>query len=180
MKVPFVTLGLAALTGGVYALFASRPDAEFSRAVEVAGSGAISYVASPALHVSRAHLLLNLALLLGFGPPVERRLKGWGLALVYVLSGAAGVGAHQLASAAPLIGASGAVSGVLGANAAARPWGRASIAVAALWGLANAAGWLLWPSAGLSYASHLGGLLAGALIAAALPSSRPPARRKAF
>ena len=170
MRPPFVTLGIAALTGAVYAWLASRPDAEFLRAVEIRA-------ASPLLHASLSHLLVNLALLLAFGPSIEKRAKGWGLALVYVLSAAAGVGAHQLASGLPLVGASGAVSGVIGAHAGVRPWGKASVVAAALWGVANAAGWLVWPGAGLSYASHLGGLVAGGVVAALIASRGRKSRR---
>lgn len=186
---PYVTVVIAALTGGMFLWLRSRPDADFLRVVEAWGArpGAatpISFVASPALHASATHLLLNLLLFLVFAPSLEKRVKGWGLALVYVLSGAAGVAAHLALApgSATLIGASGAVSGVLGAHLAKRPWGKVSIAAGGLWAAANLAGALLdrGGSTGISYLSHLGGLAAGALISAALPASRPAKARKAF
>lgn len=181
---PWATVVIAAATAAVYLWLASRPDAEFSRVLEAGASTPIAFVASPLLHASTTHLLLNLLLLLAFGPSLEKGIRGWGLALVYVLSGAAGVAAHMAGSpgGALLVGASGAVSGLLGAHAARRPWGKLSIAAAGVWAAANLAGLLLdrGGAYGISWLSHLGGLAAGALISAALPSQRPAKARKAF
>ena len=184
---PYATVLIAAATAGAYLWLASRPDAVFNATVESWGarrgaSTPISFVASPIVHASTTHLLVNLLLFLTFAPPVEKRVKGWGLALVYVLSGAAGVAAHLALApgGATLIGASGAIGGVLGAHLVKRPWGKISIAAGALWAAANLAGWLLDRKGayGISYLSHLGGLAAGALIAAVLPASRPAKPRK--
>lgn len=182
MTRPWATVAIAAATAAVYFWLASRPDAEFSRALEAGASAPIAFVASPLLHASTTHLLLNLLLLLAFGPALEKRIRSWGLALVYALAGAAGVAAHLAgAPGGLLVGASGAVSGLLGAHAARRPWGKLSIAAAGVWAAANLAGLLLDRGGvyGISWLSHLGGLAAGALISAALPSSRPAKARKA-
>ena len=70
------------------------------------------------LHGSFEHILGNMWFLWVFGPAVESRLGGARYLLVYLL---AGVGAALLqafflpASTVPMIGASGAISGVLGA-----------------------------------------------------------------
>jgi membrane associated rhomboid family serine protease len=184
---PYATVVIAAATAGVHLWLASRPDAVFDAAVDAWGARAskpVTFVTSLFLHESKGHLLLNLLLFLVFAPAVEKRLRGWGLALVYGLSGVAGVAAHLAwAPSGMLIGASGAISGVLGAHAWLRPWGKGSIAAAALWALANLAGLLVLVrggSGGISYLSHLGGMAAGALIAAALPASRRAKARKAF
>ena len=182
---PYATVVIAALTAAVHLWLASRPEAVFNATVESWGarrgaSTPISFVASPIVHASLKHLLLNLLLFLAFAPAVEKRVKSWGLALVYVLSGAAGVAAHLALApgSATLIGASGAVSGVLGAHLVKRPWGKISIAAGALWAAANLAGALLDRGGSISYFSHLGGMAAGALIAAVLPASRPAKPRK--
>lgn len=185
---PYATGVIAAATGLAYVWLSSRSDAVFMGTVESWGarpgaSTPISFVASPLLHASAGHLLFNLLLFLVFAPAVEQRVKGWGLALIYVLSGAAGVGAHLLGpQTATLIGASGAVSGVLGAHLRLRPWGRLSMALVGVWAALNLAGLLILDRAGargISYLCHLAGLAAGALIAAALPSSRPAKARRA-
>jgi membrane associated rhomboid family serine protease len=190
VRAPYATAALAALTAGVYAWLGSRPDADFLRVVEAVGarpgaSTPIAYVASPVVHASTGHLLLNLLLLLGFGPAVEKRVRWWGLLLVYVLAGAAGVAAHLAwvppgLRMSPLVGASGAVSGVIGAHLVLQPWGKLSAGLAGLWAAANLAGLLLLDrggTRGISYLCHLGGTAAGALIAA-LPLSSPRAARR--
>jgi membrane associated rhomboid family serine protease len=184
---PWATVVIAAATAVAYLWLASRPDAAFNATVESWGarrgaSTPIAFVASPIVHATATHLLLNLLLFLSFAPAVEKRVAGWGLALIYVLSGAAGVAAHLALGpgGATLIGASGAVSGVLGAHLVKRPWGKISLAAGGIWAAANLAGWLLdrGGAYGISYLSHLGGLAAGALISAALPASRPARPRK--
>ena len=190
---PLATIAIAAATAGVYAWLASRPDEAYLRTVDAWGlkpgsSQPISFVASAVVHQNWAHLGLNMALLLAFGPPVEKRVRSWGLALLYVLAGIAGAAAH-LAWVPPglrmmtLVGASGAVSGVIGAHAALRPWGKTSLVLALSWAALNLAGFLLLDRAGgrgISYLSHLGGLAAGAAIAAALLAIRPAKERKAY
>lgn len=69
-----------------------------------------------------------------------------------------------------LVGASGAVSGILAARAVAVPTDRIHLVGALLWAGANGAAWATDPQAarGLAYASHLGGFAAGALLGAVL------------
>lgn len=71
------------------------------------------------VHADWLHLVGNLAYLLLFGIAVERALGWWRFGLLYFLCGALAnlVAAWQLGqtSTAPLIGASGAVSAVIGA-----------------------------------------------------------------
>jgi membrane associated rhomboid family serine protease len=74
------------------------------------------------IHANSAHALMNGAFALAFGTPVNRymgeNLRGFvAFALFYLLCGVIaclGYGAIHPASAAPLIGASGAVSGLMG------------------------------------------------------------------
>jgi membrane associated rhomboid family serine protease len=181
---PYATALIAALTAAVYLWLASRPDADFQKTAETLGarpgaSRPVSFVASPLIHASAGHVLVNMLLLLVFGWPIETRLRARGLLLTYVLAGIAGVAAHLAyvppgLRMAPLVGASGAVSGVIGAHLVLRPWGRLSVALAGLWAAANLAGLLLLDRGGdrgLSYLCHLGGTAAGA-ISALRPSTR--------
>ncbi len=70
------------------------------------------------LHGGWAHLIGNMLFLWIFGDNVEDLMGHGGFLLFYLLAGAVATGAHVLlnpASTAPLIGASGAIAGVLGA-----------------------------------------------------------------
>lgn len=71
------------------------------------------------MHADWPHLLGNLAYLLLFGIAVERALGAWRFVLLYLVCGALAnlIAAWQLgqASLTPVIGASGAVSAVIGA-----------------------------------------------------------------
>lgn len=73
------------------------------------------------LHGGWAHALINAAFALAFGPPVARLfsgVRGAGIFLAYYivcgLVGTLGYGLVHLGSDAPLVGASGAVTGLLG------------------------------------------------------------------
>lgn len=72
------------------------------------------------IHAGWAHLLFNMLMLVVCGRPVESVLGPWGMAILYLV-GAYAAAAAQYAmdpsSAAPMVGASGAISAVLGAYA---------------------------------------------------------------
>jgi len=70
------------------------------------------------LHGDWMHLLGNLVFLWITAPFLEERLGRWGFAALYLASGVAGSGAHAMRfpdSAIPLVGASGAIAGLMGA-----------------------------------------------------------------
>jgi len=76
------------------------------------------------LHADWAHLLGNLIFLLIFGLPAERVMGPWRFLLLFLLGGAVANFAAVLAISAPhrlVIGASGAVSAVIGAYLALFP-----------------------------------------------------------
>lgn len=76
------------------------------------------------LHADWAHLLGNLVFLLIFGLPAERTLGPWRFLLLFLLGGAVSNLAAVLAIGTPdrvIIGASGAVSAVIGAYLALFP-----------------------------------------------------------
>ncbi len=82
------------------------------------GLSGLTAVSSIFIHASWLHLVGNLAYLWVFGMPVEQRLGPFGLSGIFLLGGAlanviVALRVPQLAT--PIIGASGAVSAVVGA-----------------------------------------------------------------
>lgn len=136
------------------------------------------------IHAGWGHLLSNLLFLWVFGPGVEERSGGGRFLALYALFAATGTVAHLAASpgsTAPLVGASGAISGVLGAALALRPRARLRVAVLAvvvpvgvtslpvafllgLWLLAQVAALLSATpaqTATVAWSAHLAGFAAG-------------------
>jgi membrane associated rhomboid family serine protease len=66
------------------------------------------------LHVGWMHLIGNMLFLWIFGDNIESRLGHLGFLAAYLATGVIGMGAHALMSGQPGIGASGAVTGVMG------------------------------------------------------------------
>lgn len=134
------------------------------------------------VHGGFLHLALNLVMLLYCGRMVERAL-GWpGVAALYLVgayAGAAGHWAFEPMSAAPMIGASGAISAIIAAYAmlfAERPVPAIgpipSRVVRVVW---LAAGWIVIQlligfasgseGGGVAIGAHIGGFAAGLLMA---------------
>jgi membrane associated rhomboid family serine protease len=134
---PVVTLALIGACSGVY-LWQFTSDAAISRQALVAlgaipavltGNaslpqdlhwvpGSVSIVTSMFLHTGWAHLLGNMLFLWIYGPNVEDAMGHWRFLGFYLLCGLVAVLAQSLPdpnSAYPIIGASSAISGVLGA-----------------------------------------------------------------
>lgn len=87
----------------------------------------LTLISSLFIHASWLHLIGNLAYLWVFGMPVEQRLGPFGLTTVFLLGGAlanviVALRVPQLET--PIIGASGAVSAVVGAYLGLFPRGR--------------------------------------------------------
>lgn len=136
------------------------------------------------LHGSLMHLGGNMLYLWIFGDNVEHRFGSGKFLLFYLLSGLVGSLAHiWLApnSVIPMLGASGAISGVLGAYIVLFPWNQVNtlfffrvvslpaLFVIGIWaGMQVFAGWGSLAGnvegAGVAYAAHIGGFLAGALM----------------
>lgn len=130
------------------------------------------------LHGGWLHLAGNMIFLWVLGDDIEAALGHLRFFLFYLLCGIAGGLAHvasEPSSLVPLIGASGAVAGVVAAYLMLRPWahitvllfGIITVRVHALWLLGVWIAWqvlnvLLFPSTEISYWSHVGGLIAGA------------------
>ena len=135
-NVPAIVLAMLVLIGGVhFARFVLSESAEQALTLTLAfipdryslhplawPGGELSSWASPltymAVHGDATHLLFNAASLLAFGGVVARRLGSVGFALFTVACGVAGAAlflALNPGLQAPLIGASGAISGMMAA-----------------------------------------------------------------
>ena len=141
------------------------------------------------LHAGWMHLISNMLFLWVFADNVEDAFGYFAFALFYLLCGIAGALAHVAmapGSQAPLIGASGAVSGVIGAYVLlypkARVWillfFRIPLRISAIWVLG---GWFLLQvfyvvtavnngDAQVAWWAHIGGFIAGLAITLVLRS----------
>jgi membrane associated rhomboid family serine protease len=111
-----LVLGWGALSGGFMS-----PDA-WPAALQ--DGRALRLVTALFLHADWAHLVGNLVFLLIFGLPAERAMGPWRFLLLFLLGGAVANLAAALTIGAPdriIIGASGAVSAVIGAYLALFP-----------------------------------------------------------
>ncbi len=151
------------------------------------------------MHGGWLHLIINMWTLWLFGVPVEDRLGSWRFLLFYLACGVGGSLGHllfNLDSAIPVVGASGAIAGVLGAFT----WlfTRATVTVVVpiiiiplmfsipavlytlFWfALQVVQGWMSYGDAasggGIAWFAHLGGFVVGVTIAAWLTGWRRPA-----
>lgn len=149
----------------------------------------MTFVSSLFLHASPVHLIGNMLFLWIFGVNVEWCLGRVGFLAVYLLSGIAGDAATWVAdpsSEMPAVGASGAISGVLGVYLIAFPKYRVKLlfwmfhvavfsvpawSIIGFWFVVND----LWPLVqstavgdGIGHMAHLGGFAFGALSAFAI------------
>jgi membrane associated rhomboid family serine protease len=119
-----LVLGWGALSGGFMS-----PDA-WPAALQ--DGRALRLVTALFLHAVWAHLVGNLVFLLIFGLPSERAMGAWRLLLLFLLGGAIANLAAALTIGAPdriIIGASGAVSAVIGAYLALFPRAKLGVVV---------------------------------------------------
>ncbi|WP_022835349.1 rhomboid family intramembrane serine protease [Salisaeta longa] len=160
----------------------------------------LTVVTSLFMHGGYGHLFGNLLYLWIFGDNVEHRLGAWGFLGFYLLSGAAGVLVQiwlNPTSVVPMLGASGAISGVLGAYLVFFPKNKvhalllytvvsipASLAIG-VWVLlqfVNGIGAVAYTQSvgGVAYGAHIGGFVLGVLLAlglrALIDAPDPPAQ----
>lgn len=189
-----VLIQIAASFGGVAfvdtlarhaALIPARVSGAFpSRLGDVPAS--LTLLTSLFLHAGWVHLIVNLTFLLWVGRHVEIAVGRWWFILLYALSGVAG-GLLQVVvgplSTEPVVGASGAISGVFGAYAILFSQSRAGArrilgitvsaeAATALW---YAATWIILQlltavafntgEGGIAIWSHIGGFVVGLIFA---------------
>ncbi|MBS0243495.1 MAG: rhomboid family intramembrane serine protease [Proteobacteria bacterium] len=141
--------------------------------------GPLALVTCMFLHGSWMHLIGNMIYLSVFGDDIEDALGPIRFILFYLLAGVAAALFHIMlnpASTAPLVGASGAIAGVLAAYLMLRPCAlvtafvlRIVTRIRAYWLIG---GWIALQALqllgktedGIAYGAHVGGLIAGAAL----------------
>lgn len=137
------------------------------------------------LHAGFGHIFFNMLTLFFFGPRVEMQLGGTRFVRLYLISGFAGAGLSILTPFAPIVGASGAIFGVM--YAFAHFWPRAPIYIwgvipiearilVAVWTAFAVFGGLGFGGGGVAHFAHLGGFL-GAFIYLRFAAFRVAAKR---
>ena len=143
------------------------------------------------LHGGWMHLIGNMWFLWIFGDNVEDALGSVRYALFYFAAGTIGALAQVFAmpeSTVPMIGASGAVAGALGAYAVLFPRARVHtfVAIPLLWHFRDVQAWIflgIWflmqfllpTGSGVAWMAHVGGFLAGVGLGRVLARRRPAA-----
>ena len=151
------------------------------------------------LHGGWAHLLGNMLFLWIFGDNIEDRLGSARYLLLYLIAGTVAVFAQWLTgpqSLLPMIGASGAISGVLGAYLVEFPRARVTTLifyfVVQVPAILVLGGWFViqffqgvaslgaagTEMGGVAFFAHVGGFVAGVLLIKPLALGRPPGRRR--
>jgi membrane associated rhomboid family serine protease len=143
------------------------------------------------LHGDLLHLLGNMVFLLVFGRRVENQLEGINFLTFYLTTGISACLAHmfmQPNSSSPLIGASGAISGVLGAFFICNPRARITVVLEPVliyflhrliirvpawiflpvWFLLQISMGLKQHGSNVAFWAHVGGFVAGAVVAVSL------------
>jgi len=142
--------------------------------------GPATYLTYAFLHGDFMHLAGNMLFIWVFGDNVEDAVGHLRYIVFYLACAAAGAFAHQLAqpySEAPLIGASGAAAGIIAAYLMLHPhvkvWilalGRIPLRLSAIWVIGAWIAFQLFkfidsPGDRVSWAAHLGGIMAGAAL----------------
>lgn len=211
VRFQFVTVGIIVLNVAVYfgletdlifAAPAGLVEALSPKPAQVAPwgafvenlSGQYRLVTYMFLHGSVLHLLFNMLFLYVFGDNVEDAMGHFRFILFYLACGIFGAVVYSLLAdypEVPLIGASGAVSGVIGAYLMLHPNIRvwvlvpfpklpfiplrfsAGIVIGA-WVLYQAASAIFFPSQAIAWTAHVGGFFAGAVLVAIMKRREVP------
>ncbi len=152
----------------------------------LAGGEAQTVIASMFLHGGWMHLISNMLFLWIFGDNLEDLMGHFGFAVFYVVCGAAAAGGQILAdttSNVPMVGASGAIAGVMGGYLLMFPRARIDVLVILILFIKvfTIPAWLmlgLWfglqlvsglsmdlVGGGVAYWAHAGGFIAGVVLA---------------
>lgn len=188
LDMPYVTVTLIAINGAVYLyglLFAGQQSLTLRYGFIPAHPTTLTWVTHLFIHGGILHLVGNMFFLYHFGMVVEQALGRVGFGLLYLLTGFCAAGIEALVhwgSGTPMIGASGAVAGVLGLYVALFPAAEASLNwILGTWYIGTweidskgvGVVWLVYQlllaslagngigDAGIAYFAHIGGLGAG-------------------
>lgn len=133
------------------------------------------------LHGGILHLAMNMVMLVALGRLTEQAIGPWGLVVLYLAGAVVSAAAQWLAdpgSAVPMVGASGAISAIVGASALlygrqrtrdigpVPGWLLHVLWLLAAWVLINLAFGLVAASAGIgvAVAAHIGGFVTGLVL----------------
>ncbi|MEC8580582.1 MAG: rhomboid family intramembrane serine protease [Pseudomonadota bacterium] len=196
-RVPFVTYLLIAANVlifiGYYPLFSQEMELNrffYDYALIPArvsqGDGLSGFVSSMFLHGGIAHLAGNMLFLYIFGDNIEDKMGHLGFALFYLACGLAAGGAQYLTepfTPVPMVGASGAIAGVMGAYLLLFPRAQVDILIILIiiFRVITIPAWImlaLWfgmqliggigtatDAGGVAYWAHAGGFIAGVVLA---------------
>ena len=185
---PYVTIGLIVVNALAFLLEVTMSDRELQRFLMVYGAvpaylSVTSIVTSMFLHSGWLHFGGNMLYLWIFGDNVEDRVGHGRFFVFYILCGMAAALTQTIInpdSVVPMVGASGAIAGVMGGylllypHARIRTIGRFGLIYVPAWMmlgfwvltqvLAGAAQWGGKEMGGVAYAAHVGGFVAGMLL----------------
>ncbi len=133
-------------------------------------------ITSAFTHVEPLHIGFNMLALFFLGPTLEQVLGRWRFLALYLVSALAGSAAVMLLSAphTQTLGASGAIFGLMGALAVVALKVRGQLQSVLTWIALNLV--FTFTISGISWQGHIGGLVGGALLGAAMVYA-PRARR---
>jgi membrane associated rhomboid family serine protease len=147
------------------------------------------------LHGGWMHLIGNMWFLWIFGDNVEEQLGTIRFIIFYLVVGVAGALAQAFSlpsSMAPMIGASGAIAGVLGGYVMLFPRAKVVtfVAIPLLWHVRDVPAWIflgIWflgqflipNGSGVAWMAHVGGFIAGLGVVRLLAKTRPPSPTQA-
>jgi membrane associated rhomboid family serine protease len=156
----------------------------------------LTLLTSMFMHGGIAHLLGNMWFLWIFGDNIEQDLGRWRFLVFYLVCGLIASLTHiafNWNSQIPSLGASGAISGVLGGYLIAHPHRKVTVLMfrfvtqvpgwvaVGLWFLfqiVNSMGVLGGEGGGVAYGAHIGGFLAGLALDKVFMLGRPPATKQ--
>jgi membrane associated rhomboid family serine protease len=180
---------VVALNVVIFVLTLTQHDRYVTRGAFVpAAPTAITAVTSMFIHAGWAHIIGNMFFLVVFGRPVEHAIGSIKFGLAYVMTGFAALAVHSAVTvnpAMPVVGASGAISGVVGMFLAlfprapvdlhaylgywhVRTWRSTGLVATGVWFIEQFALALISSATGLglgiAFLAHVGGFVSGVIL----------------
>ncbi len=140
----------------------------WQRGIEIANGDWWRLITAAFLHASLTHLLFNMAALWFVGSAVEPRIGRWRYLAVFLLSALGGSVLSYVVDSPtiPTVGASGAVFGLFGSILILAL--RLRLDIAGILGIIVINGVLGFVIPGINWRAHLGGLIVGSVVTAAM------------